>query len=202
MNLSKFRGDKKCLHWCERDLVTLEMVLKLTKGRNVAVQAGGNLGVFPARLSQVFKAVYTFEPDALLFPLLVANAPQENIIRFQAALGAEPGMIGTARKTETRDHAGVTHVSGRGIIPTMRLDDLRLPACDLLYLDVEGYELFALGGAVETIASHRPVVVTEINSCAKRYGVNGGDIHALLERHGYVHHKTSRSDEIFLPGVA
>lgn len=200
---SQFQGDKECLKWCFRDLVTLERAINLTERQRVAVQAGGNLGVFPARLAQTFHSVYTFEPDALLFPLLVKNAPAENIIRFQAALGCERGhLISTKRTTDTRTHAGVTHVSGRGRIPTMVLDDLGLPFCDLIYLDIEGYELFALKGAVETIGRCKPVVVAEINSAAHRYGLDGSAIHALLGGMGYRHVATSRSDEIFTHGDA
>lgn len=202
MNPKNFRGDRECLKWNFRDLTTLDYVIGLTKGRHVAVQAGGNLGVFPARLAQKFKAVYTFEPDAKLFPLMTANAPAENIIRFQAALGAKPGFVNTKRQTETRTHAGVTHISGAGIIPTMRIDDLGFQALDLLYLDIEGFEFFALQGAQETIRKFKPIVVLEVNSCAKRYGIEGGDLAALMRTLGYRYSETRRSDEIFLPGPA
>jgi FkbM family methyltransferase len=196
----EFSGDAECAHWNRFDLPCLDEALRLTPGRSVAVQAGGNLGMFAAKLSETFEAVYTFEPDALLFPLLVANAPQENIVRFQAALGDAPAFIGTQRTTPDNTHAGVTHVSGRGIIPTMRLDDLKLPACDLLYLDVEGYELFALRGAEDTIRTHKPTVVTEINRCSLRYGYTAEAIVTFLRGYGYLHRGTIHNDHFWTVG--
>lgn len=198
--MPKLQGDDECLHWNRRDLLVLAHVVdSYVPGRTAAVQAGGNLGMFAAALADQFEAVYTFEPDALLFPMMVANAPAENIIRFQAALGSDRNLIGTRRTTDTQTHSGVTHVHGRGIIPTMRLDDLALPVVDLLYLDIEGFELFALDGACETIERCRPVVVTEINDCCERYGYTEADVIGLMTTHGYRLAETMHHDRIFIP---
>lgn len=197
MPLSGMTPIEECLHWNRFDLVCLDAAIALTPGRAVAVQAGGNLGMFAGNLAEQFAAVYTFEPDASLFPMLVANAPQENIVRFQAALGDVPAFIGMQKTTPYDTHAGVAHVSGAGITPTMRIDDLRLPACDLLYLDIEGYELFALQGAVETLKAHKPTVAVEINRCCHRYGYSEGDIAALLKGLGYEHRKHIHNDHIW-----
>lgn len=192
-----FVGDDTCLRWNVWDLANLEAALALTPGRKVAVQAGGNLGVFAAKLSETFEAVYTFEPDALLFPMLVANAPQENIVRIQAALGQCASFIGTQRTTPKDTHAGVTHVAGPGIIPTLRLDALALPACDLIYLDIEGYELFALHGAEETIRRHKPTIAVEVNNCVDRYGYTRADLEAFLTSLGYVERAHVHADHIW-----
>lgn len=192
-----FQGDAECLKWNAFDLVCLEKAIELTPGRKVAVQAGGNLGVFASRLSAIFEAVYTFEPDSLLFPQMVANAPQENIVRFQAGLGDATRYIGTQRRTETQTHAGVTHIAGQGITPLMRLDDLRLPTCDLIYLDIEGYELYALWGAAQTIKLHKPTIAVEINTCCARYGYSKEDLDQCLTSHGYVERAHIHNDHIW-----
>jgi len=45
--------------------------------------------------------------------------------------------------------------------PTLMIDDLKLNHCDLICLDVEGYETPALIGACQTIEKHSPIILTE-----------------------------------------
>lgn len=199
----KFQGDLRALRWSIRDLASLQAVLKLVSGRTACVQAGANLGVFPKYLAKSFRAVYVFEPAQALFPMMVANAPEPNIIRFQAALGEMPGLVGTSCSRRKHGpgpiHAGLTHIDGEGIIPTLCLDDLSLPVLDLLYLDLEGFELYALRGALQTIARCRPVIAVEINQNIGFYGLDGDEVRALIVAMGYQPATTIKSDEVFVP---
>lgn len=199
---TQFRGDRESIRWATWDLKNLDNALQLTRGRKVVVQAGGNLGVFAKALSDEFETVYTFEPSPRLFPDMVANAPEPNIIRFQCALGDQPGVVGLRHETDKLDHAGVTHIDGEGVLPVIRLDSLNLPVCDLLYLDVEGFEFFALRGAEETIARCKPTVVVEINECCERYGITADDIGKLMKRLGYVRRLHIHNDHVFVPDRA
>jgi hypothetical protein len=79
--------DVECLRAARAQVADLEMVYPYCKGFKVAVQAGGNCGVWPAALSKRFEFVYTFEPDPVNFRCLCANAPYENVYKFNAALG-------------------------------------------------------------------------------------------------------------------
>lgn len=149
----------------------------------VAVQAGGNCGLWPRELGQKFETVYTFEPDPVNFRCLCANAPAENIYKFNAALGTVRQSVGLQRRP---DNVGAHRISGRGAIPTLRLDDLTLAACDLVYLDVEGYELFALQGGRAVIGDFRPTIVIEDKGVSEHYGVAKGEATAWLAKHfGY-----------------
>jgi hypothetical protein len=67
----------------------------------------------------------------------------------------------------------------------IRIDDLELPGCDFLQLDIEGYEYNALMGATETIAKYRPLIMYEAKGKAKKYDINGTEIPALLASLGY-----------------
>jgi FkbM family methyltransferase len=198
-----FQGDSRAVKWSIRDLESLRAVVKLVPGRTACVQAGANVGIFPKYLARHFAACYVFEPSAELFPLMTANAPEPNVIRFQAALGEAPSLVGTActrRKAGPGPiHAGLTHIDGTGIIPTLRLDDFELPHLDLIYLDVEGYELFALRGAVRTIARCRPVIAVEINQNATYYGVTKEDVASFIVSQGYRHALSVHSDQAFVP---
>lgn len=199
----RMRGSVACLKWGFKDLKGLDEALLLVPGRDTVVQAGGNLGLFPKRLAEEFRRVITFEPDPVLFSNLNHNAPESNIEAIQAALGNsyEPVAVSSRRRDATGkpDHEGLTHVCGPGSIPQTRLDDLGLASCDLIYLDIEGYEWNALRGAVETIQRCRPVLVIEINKNVVFAGYTKQDFRAWILALGYRFVKRVNSDDIFVP---
>lgn len=204
-NWHAFAGSPQGLKWNRRDLPNLDAVVARVPRRRVALQAGGCLGIFAKRLAESFGTVYCFEPSPALFPLMCRNAPEPNIIRFQAALGYHRQFVSTSQ--ERRDgkpdpHEGITHVSGAGPIPTMRVDDLALPVCDLLQLDLEGFELYALQGAVDTLARCRPVLCIEINKSVGFLGIEQDTVRRFVVEAGYRFVERLQSDEVFAPQEA
>jgi FkbM family methyltransferase len=197
------QGSPEALKWNMRDLSTIDAVLGLVAGRTCCVQAGGNLGVFGKYLAKSFGSVLTFEPSPELFPKMVANAPELNILRFQAALGETPNMVGTTCRRRGNKkagiHEGLTHIDGPGIVPTIRLDDFHLPVLDLLYLDLEGFELYALKGSVDTITRCLPVIVVEVNQNASFYGLTRDEVRDWIVTQGYRFVQRLQSDEVFVP---
>ncbi len=183
-------GDIPTLSQVETD------VLPLVKAEGVAVQAGGAMGMWPKMMAQFFGTVYTFEPTPQSFRCLVVNClDEENIVAFNAALGEVPGMVNMAfpehrqRSKEGKDNYGGFRCFPGGQIPTMRLDDLALPRCDLMMLDLEGYELRALTGAIKTIRRHKPVIVMEDKGCSAAFGYQKGDVEKWLAANcGYKTH--------------
>lgn len=199
---ASFQGSREALKYNRRDLADLPVVLNSVPGRQVVVQAGGNLGLYAKALARDFETVYTFEPAPGTFAKLVHNAPEPNIVKLQAALGDSPRLIGLCdqrRDGKPNNHEGIVHVSGAGTLPMLRLDDFRLPTVDLLYLDLEGYELFALWGAVETVARCRPVLAIEINKGIEFCGYKGADVRQWITDRGYRHVCRVHSDDIFVP---
>jgi FkbM family methyltransferase len=206
-NWDGFAGSARGLAFNRRDLESLDTVMRLVPGRTAAVQAGGCLGIFPKRLAQEFRAVYTFEPDPALFAQLQANVPEPHVVRLQAALGAGPGLVRTSGVRRdgkgNPPHEGLTHVAGPGIVPTLRVDDLDLPACDLIYLDIEGCEARALEGAADTIRRCRPVIALEVHELNVPWsGVPTAYLRAMVESHGYRRAAVVLSDEVFVPQEA
>ncbi len=136
----------------------LNTVYKHCRNFDVAIQAGGNCGIWPKAMGEKFRVVYTFEPDPINFRCLCANAPGENIFKYNASLGDK--HVTTSLKLRP-DNVGAHQVDGAGDIPMLRIDDFALSACDLIYLDIEGFEFEALLGADETIKRFKPVIVVE-----------------------------------------
>lgn len=127
---------------------------------DVVVQAGGCQGMYPRLFSEMFGRVYTFEPDPLNFFVLTLNCQRENIIKMQTALGAENKLI-TVSRNSPQNYGMHTISEKQQFIPMIKLDTLNLDACDFIQLDVEGYEIFALRGAEETIKKFKPVISCE-----------------------------------------
>lgn len=156
-------GDTECSGAVFNELWKLDKLPPM--GRKCVVQAGGNVGVFPAKLATMFDHVFTFEPDLENYRCLRLNCGNtENIHMFNSALGAEFGRVKVVEPIDEPNNCGALQVkatedpAGAIVLP---IDELALWACDLIYLDIEGYEYYALMGAKETIAAHRPVIVLE-----------------------------------------
>lgn len=176
----------------------LDEAIGLCADTRIAVQAGGNCGVFPRYLATKFTAVYTFEPENENFACLVNNAPATNIMKLQAAVGDKfTSPMGLMYHEKNSGGHFVTH---KGMIPVIAVDNLCLSACDLLQLDIEGYELFALRGAQSTIIRHSPVIMIEHKKHAERYGAKPDDVLDYLKSLGYIERKRVRRDIIFTKG--
>ena len=79
------------------------------------------------------------------------------------------------------------------------IDNLNLHGCDLIQLDVEGYELNALLGAIETIKKYKPVLCIEF--CEKwlnRYNDSSEKVLDLIYSLGYKLVDEYGVDKIFI----
>ena len=128
--------------------------------RKTCVQAGGNFGVWPWLLSPRFEQVITFEPDDECYDMLVVNvADRPNITAHKLGLSDRDTMASIVPHGKNR---GAQHLKfGDGPVACIALDSMRLKSLDLLMLDIEGAEHFALEGARETIKEFNPVIVVE-----------------------------------------
>lgn len=192
------RGTWRAMH---DSPVTQEFLKKLMDhipNRNIMIQAGGNCGQYVREYAKWFNTVYTFEPDPINFMCLTLNSPR-NVIKTQACLGKEKIFIELdGHVSDDGLEAGGMHVGQKGNIPTVRVDDLNLPGCDLIQLDIEGYEYFALQGAVGTIEQYHPVIIVEwFDAWSARYGVDKTTFDKFLSDRGYQEIMHEHSDTVY-----
>lgn len=191
-------SDIHCHFATHKTLDDVDEIMSMVPKKGTVVQAGGNVGLWPKKMATVFNRVYTFEPEDLNYRCLVKNVTEENIIHFNAALGEEAGTIGILTDKE---NTGAHQVSGTGEIPVMTIDSLELEDCDLIQLDIEGYELFALKGARKTIEKFRPVIVIEFKEkLMEEYGIKPNEIADFLSLFGYSKKKELHRDIVFTMG--
>jgi FkbM family methyltransferase len=174
----------------------IDQLMRHVRGRRFCVQAGGNCGVWPIRLAELFECVHTFEPDDDNFFCLQRNCTAPNVMQHRAALGDADRLVGIEKHWQ---NCGMHHVVSGCDVPMQTIDGLGLDNCDLIYLDVEGYEWQALLGAQTTVARTRPVIAIESKDHSERYGIPKERVERYVISLGYrlvdrVHH-----DVIFAP---
>lgn len=170
-------------------------ILKHVGKRDCCISAGGNQGLYPRILGELFAYVYTFEPDPLNFYCLVRNCQMDNIIKIQAALGETNEMCRVIRKPmeNTGMHTIELQRKEDCHIPVLTIDSFHFQNLDLIHLDLEGHELPALKGAIRNIQQHRPLIMAERgqNDAFKQF----------MSQYGYKNIDHSISDTIYKYGA-
>ena len=165
--------------------------------RGVVVQAGGNCGVYVKQYAAIFETVYTFEPDPINFYCLQQNVPDTHVHKTQACLGEAAGHAGI--NTEGKNAGGYYVNSSHGPLEMRTIDSLELCSCDLIHLDIEGYELPALRGSVATIKRHHPVIALEYReNQAQRYNYSLVQLEDLLHSMDYKFISQQQDDRVYI----
>lgn len=190
-------GDTVCFEAAQREVAHLDGILEHCEDFRTCIQAGGNFGIWPLRLAQQFKRVITFEADPANYEALEANcAGVENIELHHAAVGDDRDNVGIDHITPGNFGAHQIDTSG-GDIEVVMIDSLGLRDVDFIQLDIEGFEYFAIEGAINTILECSPLICLEMKECGKRYGYPDVALYQLLDKLGYtIVHKVHR-DVIF-----
>ena len=169
-------------------------IIPYLRDNKVAVQAGAHCGFVIRELKKHFETIYTFEPNSSMFLCSCMNNPENNIYKIQACLGNEHklvNMINFAGLGVGADYVEQNVVDGtndlilaKGKIPMLMIDDLSLNQCDLIELDVEGFEYKAMLGARQTVEKFKPLLCLE-KYWGFRAGTKDGDMEKLLNDWGY-----------------
>jgi len=198
------KNDKNCFsavaeHWENHHS---KLYFKHVKNYGTVVTGGTNCGMYARLYAKRFKHVFAFEPEPVAFTCMVNNTPYDHVIKLNAALGNGHGIVGLYRVPQDEPGTDQLNIGMNRLqppsdefhIPMMTIDSLQLDECDLIALDVEGYEQYALEGAKETIAKFKPVVIAE------RF--NSPEQQMYMKNLGYVYTDQSALDSIYIPMTA
>lgn len=156
------------------------------------VDIGANVGNHTLFAAKFLKAarVIPFEPNPKAYRLLVENVLLNGLadVVDLSHLGvglSDKAEGGFAMQQKKRNLGSARMMPGEGDIAVFPADDLlagETPA--MIKIDVEGMELAVLGGLEQTIASHRPILLVEVDN------ENEDGFFAWAEGAGYVAQST------------
>lgn len=159
---------------------------KLIKDDFHCIDAGANLGFHTVQFGFLGSKVYSFEPQSYVYNQLCAN-----ILFNGLDNKIEAHKLGLGDKSEKQQLWNIEHEDwvgngahnwgGRGIIQDsldvnratkneyreedviniISLDSLNIPKCDLMKIDIQGYEYNMLIGSKKLIKNNKPIIFIE-----------------------------------------
>lgn len=147
------------------------LLLQMIRPGMCVVEVGANMGAFTLAMARACAPglLYAFEPQQRIFQILCANLAMNgvgNVIASPDACGRAEGRA----VIPPLDYAAQDNFGGVSLAPVGQpglevrvtpLDALALPACGLIKVDVEGFEIEVIEGARETIGRCRPLLYVE-----------------------------------------
>jgi FkbM family methyltransferase len=177
----------------------IQLLPLLCNEAKIAVDVGGNLGLYVHHFQKLCKSVVVFEP----IPALQTHLKQQyRDIRVEGvALSDAPGQtqlrmptgnyswatIATTNNLELADpDAGFTSIE----VPVRTLDSYNLDNVGILKIDVEGHEESVLRGAVGLLSRETPNIIVEVEERHNPGSVTRvSDFLSGLGYHGFYFHQ-------------
>ena len=178
---------------------------------SIILDVGANVGYFTLISAKKAKAgkVFAFEPVKGLFQRLQKNIDQnylQNVEISQFAVGeADEDAVIFISSSENQGMSSVKppeNFSGVSqAVRIIRIDDWatkkNIKRLDIIKLDVEGSELFALRGMDQTLTRFKPVLIVEINPDTLAYfDLVPGDVLVYLNSRNYIPFKISETGSL------
>lgn len=137
---------------------------------SIVIDVGANIGTHTLWFAKNAKYVTAFEPQRFIFQTLCANMALNDIRNVDCrhlGVGEKQELI----KIPLMDYEVENNFGGFEMKPSdegelvavCRIDDMMLPYCDFIKIDVEGMEVQALMGALTTLTKCRPTLYVEMD---------------------------------------
>lgn len=174
-----------------------EKLFGLVKEGMTVLDIGANIGELTLNFAKQVGAngkIFSFEPSPINFRKCSHNISlnenlKNKITLFNLALGEKEGVA----YLQTRDehNLGMNSIGETGVEVQMKTLDAvvlenKIQQCDLIKMDVEGFELKVLKGAVKTISDFKPILFMEMNNeLLQRQGDSVSDLLNWLKQNQY-----------------
>ena len=137
---------------------------------SVILDVGGNFGQMAVLFSKIAGHVHVFEAEPFIYTTLVKNLSENNcnnVTAHQVAVWHETGLDlfypkADFNRFDSWGSYGIdpTAMDGQPI-KSITIDSLNLPKVDLIKIDIQGSDLNAMKGAVNTISKFKPTIIFE-----------------------------------------
>jgi FkbM family methyltransferase len=159
---------------------------KLIDDESYCIDAGANIGFHTIQFGFLGKKVYSFEPQSYVYNQLCTNilfnGLDNKIESYRLGLGDKQekqqlwniehenwvgngahnwGGRGVIQDNLDVDRATKNEYREEDIINIITLDSLNIPKCDLMKIDIQGYEYNMLKGGEILIKNNKPVIFIE-----------------------------------------
>src|SRR5215469_601345 len=173
-----------------------DTLISLAKPGDILYDIGAYVGWYSVEFANrvPHSRVYAFEPIPEIRRELILNTSHlNNITSYPMGLSDHSGIEnfyisekepGTASlQPLEEDRFGPTFSIPA---PVTTIDELPIPAPNMIKIDVEGAELLVLKGARETLAAHHPTILCEmLRKWMRRFGHHPNDLIDYLSSYGY-----------------
>ena len=163
--------------------------LRYVESKRNCIDIGSHVGLWTRELASKFEQVYCFEPNPVFIECFKINITETNVELFQYGLSNNEH---TASMKETNS----TMMNDEpGSIQCRTLDSFNLNNIDFIKIDVDGFEVKVLNGAIETITRNKPAINIEMKK-EKRPSICI-EIRKILSSLSYYPRRRTRSDIIW-----
>lgn len=149
----------------------IETAKKYIQPGTTVLDIGSNFGQMAIEFSKLAGHVFAFEADDYVFEILQKNIKANDRKNITAVFGAVYNESGQAlifpkqdfKEWKTYGSYGIDPNAQDGrIVKSLKIDDQKYPSrVSFIKIDIQGSDLFALRGAVETIMRDKPTVLFE-----------------------------------------
>lgn len=145
---------------------------KFIKQNDIILDAGANIGFHTVNMARFGSKVYAFEPQNILYEIIKLNVSigkvEKKVECFKLGLGDDTYEMKVESLDKFKEPSGLDNFGARGLVDSAEgevvnvipFDSLNLDV-DVIKMDIQGFELKAITGMLQTIKRKKPWMMLE-----------------------------------------